>query len=149
MGTDGEASAEQELLYRTGKFYEEGQIIEYCKREAILDNFEKNEFSLQIVAKLCPKHIKKCLNLDENNLVNFLITFIGRGLITKDYYSFISHIYPGELSFEDFALVKKMKSTSEIGFEDKIDNVKSVLSKTSKDMWESNAILNKYISLNF
>lgn len=131
------------ILYNLFKLEE--KIIEYCKNEINSDGIDNEDYSLKKMAQHCPQYIKEYLNCQDKNLVDFLVAFVGRGLITKNYYTFISHIYPGELSNDDFALVKKMKNSSGIGFEDKIDDVELVLSKTSEEIWDSNAILNKYI----
>ena len=125
-------------------FDKEDKIKEFCLKEAHLET-SNEDHSLSVIAQLYPDCIRKYLNSKETNLVNFLISFIARNFITKNYYTFISNIYPGELTKEDFNLVKKMKNSSEVSFNEKIDNVELVLSKISSDAWESSSIINKYI----
>lgn len=131
------------VLYNIFKL--EKKIIEYCKNKIDQNLLGKDNYSLKKMAQLCPQYVKEYLNYKEKDIVDFLVAFIGRGLITKKYYTFISHVYPGELSNDDFTLVKKIKNALKIEFEDKIDNVELVLSKITDEIWDSSSILNKYI----
>lgn len=133
-------------------FQLEKNIIDYCKSKISGTPLNEGECTLQRFAQVCPQYVKEYLNCKQKDVVDFLVAFVGRGFITKRYASFISFVYPGELSNDDFALLKKMKNTSEIGFEEPIKDVKSLLSRVSEEMWNSNAVLNenilKYICVN-
>lgn len=81
-----------------------------------------------------------------NESLEFLFTFIRCDYITENCEILISPQYAGDMSDNDYKLMKRIKSFQHIDFEEKIDNVSLLVSELrNTNYWSSSSILNKAI----
>ena len=81
-------------------------------------------------------------------MVDTLLTMIYGGYITEDYYLYISKFYEGATSESDYQFTNAVLQGTERPFDQKLDNVKSVIRKFRVEDFKNNSILN-YDILNY
>lgn len=77
-----------------------------------------------------------------------LLTMIYGGYITEDYYLYISKFYEGATSESDYQFTNAVLQGTERPFDQKLNNVKSVIRKFRVEDFKNNSILN-YDILNY
>lgn len=83
-----------------------------------------------------------------NEMVDTLLTMIYGGYITEDYYLYISKFYEGSTSESDYQFTNAVLQGTERPYDQKINNVKSVIRKFRIEDFKNNSILN-YDILNY
>ena len=83
-----------------------------------------------------------------NEMVDTLLTMIYGGYITEDYYLYISKFYEGSTSESDYQFTNAVLQGIERPYDQKINNVKSVIRKFRVEDFKNNSILN-YDILNY
>lgn len=81
-------------------------------------------------------------------MVDTLLTMIYGGYITEDYYLYISKFYEGATSESDYQFTNAVLQGTERPFDQKLNNVKSVIRKFRVEDFKNNSILN-YDILNY
>ena len=83
-----------------------------------------------------------------DEMVDTLLTMIYGGYITEDYYLYISKFYEGSTSESDYQFTNAVLQGTERPYDQKINNVKSVIRKFRVEDFKNNSILN-YDILNY
>ena len=83
-----------------------------------------------------------------DEMVDTLLTMIYGGYITEDYYLYISKFYEGATSESDYQFTNAVLQGTERPFDQKLNNVKSVIRKFRVEDFKNNSILN-YDILNY
>ena len=83
-----------------------------------------------------------------DEMVDTLLTMIYGGYITEDYYLYISKFYEGATSESDYQFTNAVLQGTERPYDQKINNVKSVIRKFRVEDFKNNSILN-YDILNY
>lgn len=83
-----------------------------------------------------------------NEMVDTLLTMIYGGYITEDYYLYISKFYEGSTSESDYQFTNAVLQGTERPYDQKLNNVKSVIRKFRVEDFKNNSILN-YDILNY
>ena len=83
-----------------------------------------------------------------DEMVDILLTMIYGGYITEDYYLYISKFYEGATSESDYQFTNAVLQGTERPYDQKINNVKSVIRKFRVEDFKNNSILN-YDILNY
>lgn len=83
-----------------------------------------------------------------HEMVDTLLTMIYGGYITEDYYLYISKFYEGSTSESDYQFTNAVLQGTERPYDQKINNVKSVIRKFRVEDFKNNSILN-YDILNY
>lgn len=83
-----------------------------------------------------------------DEMVETLLTMIYGGYITEDYYLYISKFYEGATSESDYQFTNAVLQGTERPFDQKLNNVKSVIRKFRVEDFKNNSILN-YDILNY
>lgn len=81
-------------------------------------------------------------------MVDTLLTMIYGGYITEDYYLYISKFYEGSTSESDYQFTNAVLQGTERPYDQKLNNVKSVIRKFRVEDFKNNSILN-YDILNY
>ena len=81
-------------------------------------------------------------------MVETLLTMIYGGYITEDYYLYISKFYEGATSESDYQFTNSVLQGTQRPYDQKINNVKSVIRKFRVEDFKNNSILN-YDILNY
>ncbi len=81
-------------------------------------------------------------------MVDTLLTMIFGGYITEDYYLYISKFYEGSTSESDYQFTNAVLQGTERPYDQKLNNVKSVIRKFRVEDFKNNSILN-YDILNY
>ena len=81
-------------------------------------------------------------------MVDTLLTMIYGGYITEDYYLYISKFYEGATSESDYQFTNAVQQGTERPYDQKINNVKSVIRKFRVEDFKNKSILN-YDILNY
>ncbi len=81
-------------------------------------------------------------------MVDILLTMIYGGYITEDYYLYISKFYEGATSESDYQFTNAVLQGTQRPYDQKINNVKSVIRKFRVEDFKNNSILN-YDILNY
>lgn len=83
-----------------------------------------------------------------DEMIDTLLTMIYGGYITEDYYLYISKFYEGSTSESDYQFTNAVLQGTERPYDQKINNVKSVIRKFRVEDFKNNSILN-YDILNY
>lgn len=83
-----------------------------------------------------------------DEMVDTLLTMIFGGYITEDYYLYISKFYEGSTSESDYQFTNAVLQGTERPYDQKLNNVKSVIRKFRVEDFKNNSILN-YDILNY
>lgn len=83
-----------------------------------------------------------------DEMVDTLLTMIYGGYITEDYYLYISKFYEGSTSESDYQFTNAVLQGTERPYDQKLNNVKSVIRKFRIEDFKNNSILN-YDILNY
>ena len=83
-----------------------------------------------------------------DEMVDTLLTMIYGGYITEDYYLYISKFYEGSTSESDYQFTNAVLQGTERPYDQKLNNVKSVIRKFRVEDFKNNSILN-YDILNY
>lgn len=83
-----------------------------------------------------------------DEMVDTLLTMIYGGYITEDYYLYISKFYEGSTSESDYQFTNAVLQGTERPYDQKLNNVKSVIRKFRVEDFKNNSILN-YDVLNY
>lgn len=81
-------------------------------------------------------------------MVDTLLTMIYGGYITEDYYLYISKFYEGATSESDYQFTNAVLQGTKRPFDQKLNNVKSVIRKFRVEDFKNNSIFN-YDILNY
>ena len=127
--------------------------IKVIENTALTETLRKigGEKAREVLNKIYAKEYSVKENEPETvdyEMLDTLLAMIYRGYITEDYYLYISKFYEGSTSENDYQFTNAVLQGTERPYDQKINNVKSVIRKFRVEDFKNNSILN-YDILNY